>query len=439
MWTRQVIITALLSVSVPGYSQQTDCGKILEAGIFDQTLLSTSESSRQTFSAWQCSTEFKTHDEAISAGVSIGVPIYGVPLKVDGSFSNQQRDTWKKAHCAASAGSADYAKRYLELKNLVAPAVVEAWSRCVEVVNQFRPGLKCSVASNDNENVIFTIKYTPLDDADTKRPIVKSSSLSGATLVQSPAKQELLPSKTVISSSISVPLKRLGKSPVMLVVNTSRGACDAYVPGVSTSFEVGASIRPTAEQTTPTSQTFHFENGTGDDCGRNFGGEEHYCLATGEVRDWVGPYISSSNCPTNASYPGVPRKDPANAACVFVPWHIEGCGTGFFGDCKGRGWLGFDITVRGDQWSRVDLPSFEWPNKNQGNQLVFNFKYPYGIPPGNRNPAWHYTVDVRRRHGIDELAVQLSDGNPAALGIVTSISADGQLVIDATAMVSPKD
>lgn len=420
-------------------AQQTDCGKVLEAGIFDQTMISTSEASRQTFMAWQCSTEFKTHDEAISAGVSIGVPVYGVPLKLGGTFSSQERQAWKKTHCAASAGTSDYAKTYLELKHLVAPSVIEAWSRCVEVVNQFRPGLKCSVTANDNENVAFAIKYTPLDDADTKRPVVKSSSLSGATLVQSPAKQELLPPKTVVSSSISVPLRRTGKSPIMLVVNTTRGACDAYVPGVSTSFEVAATIRPTAEQATPVSQNFHFDNGTGDDCARNFGGEEHYCLSAGEVRDWVGPTIASSNCPTNASYPGVPRKDPANPACVFVPWHIEGCGKGFFGDCKGRGWLVFDVTVRGDQWSRVDLPSFDWPRRNYGNQQTFNFKYPYGVPPGNRNPAWHYSVELRRRHGVNDVAVQLSDSNPSALGVVTSISAEGQLVIDVTAMQTPHE
>ena len=74
------------------------CEDVLKGGIFNKTTLSTSTDTASDYKAWLCSTTFKTHNEAISAGLGVGVPVYGVPLKVDATFTKEERD-WVRILC----------------------------------------------------------------------------------------------------------------------------------------------------------------------------------------------------------------------------------------------------------------------------------------------------------------------------------------------------
>lgn len=109
----------------------TQCSAVLQPAL--KTLITSGklQSSTDTYTAWQCSQEFKTHNDAIKAGFSVGFPVYGVPVQVGGNFDKTQVDTWKNENCSSSARatSADAATSYF-LSEL-APGVVPGWNKCI--------------------------------------------------------------------------------------------------------------------------------------------------------------------------------------------------------------------------------------------------------------------------------------------------------------------
>lgn len=432
-------VVLCLSLSSLGVSAQ-DCNRVLEQGIFNQTFIQASESNRVSFQEWQCTTEFRTHDEAINAGVSVGVPIYDIPVQFGGTFSRAEREAWKSNNCNASFSTSDYARKYLEIKRLISGDLLAAWNRCIESTTP-RVGLKCSVSSPDNDNLSFSMRYVPVDDEDARRPSVTSSIVTGADVVGAapPARSQLVPVGTqIVNSATTVPLRRAGTSPVMVVVNTTRGSCEIYLPPPQLSFTVGAMIQPSGEKPAIVSKSFHFDNGTGDDCNRDFSGTETYCVDEAEsIRDWTNPGVTSANGPNTGVSPT--RRHPTNPKCVQVDWRINGHGysVGAFGirlGCKGRGWLVYDVTANGVRWTRENLTSIPIPEANMGNQQTFEFIYPAGLLLAYRNIQWKYSVSLVRRFGLQQTRVQLSDANPAASGVTTRITPDGRLIIDATQM-----
>jgi hypothetical protein len=69
-----------------------DCSEF-RRDVFNTSLKITGATSSSSFHRFECSSEFKTHDEAIKSGLSV---IYGVRLKVGGTFDKAQVDNWKK-------------------------------------------------------------------------------------------------------------------------------------------------------------------------------------------------------------------------------------------------------------------------------------------------------------------------------------------------------
>src|SRR5690349_13749755 len=78
----------------------TQCQTVLKDGAFNVRTLSHTASSKDAFRAWQCTTNFHSHDEARSFGIDIGIPVYDVPVQIGGTFDDSQRDTWKSNNCS---------------------------------------------------------------------------------------------------------------------------------------------------------------------------------------------------------------------------------------------------------------------------------------------------------------------------------------------------
>jgi hypothetical protein len=95
------------SLSEAQESECKECRSVLQGGVFNTTNINKTQSSKRAFENWLCTTEFRTHDDAHAAGVSIGAVVYGIPIQVGGKYSDSQRDAWKKAHCQAASGTSD--------------------------------------------------------------------------------------------------------------------------------------------------------------------------------------------------------------------------------------------------------------------------------------------------------------------------------------------
>jgi len=417
---------------------ESGCSDVLAHGIFNSTVIEQSASSRQSFTEWQCTSDFATHDEAIDAGVSIGVPIYGVPLKLGGSFSREERDTWKHDHCSNTLSTADYAAKYVLIKKLVAPEILTAWQACMEIAQQYRP-VVCNAKAPDNAHITYTARWKRAGDLDTVNPVVTSSFVDGATVTgpQPPTQNRLLSQDTRLTSDgVQVTLLRNGNSAVQMSLNTTRGPCEAYIPEAKLSIKLAYTINATGERPEIVPQPVHFDKGADpEDCDRTVTGTERYCVPGAEsIRDWTYPVETSGNGPRNVSNI---RRDPGNASCVLLDWSIKGLGHDWLGFCSGRGWMVFDMTVNGTRWVKETLPTLSIPQQNFGNQTSFVIQYPLGnIPPGDRNIRFTYIVNIVKSFGSNAVKIDLSDANPNGSGITTSMTPDGRLVVNVTETVN---
>jgi hypothetical protein len=90
---------------------------------------SNSQSAAST--AWQCSFKFSGHDEALNAGLSVGTVVYGVPLKIGGTFDQRKVDQWKDDNCSRSAANSSFQAASVDYLREVAPGAMGAF-----VINQ---------------------------------------------------------------------------------------------------------------------------------------------------------------------------------------------------------------------------------------------------------------------------------------------------------------
>jgi hypothetical protein len=192
-----------------------DCNALLAGGVFNQLRLRTVSDIRLAIFDWECTTEFKTHDEAINAGLSIGFPVYGVPLSLGGTFSDTQRDTWKREHCSThSVKMSDQQQKELEV--LVASKdILAAYTRCIESTSF---GLSLRLEEASNCDMTLFARYVPNNPKD-KPPTVVSFVPTGATCPDGPKKGASIP-----YGGVAFGCRRNERDAVLIKLNTTKGA-----------------------------------------------------------------------------------------------------------------------------------------------------------------------------------------------------------------------
>ncbi|MBF0537018.1 MAG: hypothetical protein HQL03_02060 [Nitrospirae bacterium] len=426
---KAILFLLLALASCSNVFAQSECDVVLKGGIFNTTFLSSDANQKQTFNEWLCTTDFNSHNEAINAGVSVGVPIYGVPVRFGGTFSREEKDTWKHTNCSDRASSSEYSLKYSLLIRKVEPKVLETWLSCIKLINSFNPGLKCSLDDNDKINSFFSVKWNRLDDLDIELPVVKDSLIDGAiiSLKNGQSGNELIQKgEKIQTTDYNLNLQRNGTSPIVLILNTTRGSCSIYSPAPELSYDVSATVWGSAEKPTPVSNDFHLDDGS-PNCGIDeIRTTAPFCLPDVErITSVEGPRVSSSNCPKDQSQP-IAIHYPS-AQCITVDYHLKGCGQFLF-DCRGRGWLIFDIRVNGVKYEKLALSQYSWTSQQSQNSYVID--YPYPVPGDYRNVKWSYKVKVIKKFGKMQETYELSENNPAVGSIRTALSNNGRLSIN---------
>src|ERR1051326_5689997 len=129
------VILLACGASLPANAQNPDCQEcraVLAGGVFNTTNINQTQAARDAFTAWECTTNFSTAEQAINAGVSIGVPIYDTPVKIGGTFSDSQKQAWKSAHCSNNTGDKQSFSALVIAMKQAAPEILQAWTRCIE-------------------------------------------------------------------------------------------------------------------------------------------------------------------------------------------------------------------------------------------------------------------------------------------------------------------
>jgi hypothetical protein len=202
-----------LLVSSPVLAQVKDCG-IFVRDAFNTSLKITGSASSSSFHRFECSSEFKTHDEAINSGLSVGTVVYGVPLKVGGNFDTAVVDNWKKTNCSEEDKSAMNSEAAYSFIRTFAPEAAEVAKACL----QPKAAIQCTF-SGEGEDRVFTAEW--LRTAGDMNPPVVSDFYVVNGSCKGPLTQGFK-----FTEGIVAPICSFSSDQDMVAsLQTSRGAC----------------------------------------------------------------------------------------------------------------------------------------------------------------------------------------------------------------------
>lgn len=223
-------MTLLLAVAIAtcAYGQGDNCQEckaVLAGGVFNTTNINQTQAAKDAFNSWECTTEFTTSQQALDAGVSIGVPIYGVPVKIGGTFSDDQRKSWKKDHCASTSNSSQSFSTLIVAIRQAAPEILSAWTKCIEnTCGPARTALSCSVTST-NGGAIFKANWLR-NAGDNAVPQVQFFKAYDAACIP-PIKGPVSVAGVVTNCKIPV------NKEAVFILQTDRGICTPTASGTT--------------------------------------------------------------------------------------------------------------------------------------------------------------------------------------------------------------
>lgn len=199
-----------------------DCGQILQQGIFNTTVIHSSTQMEHDFYQFIYASDFSTHDQAINAGIQVGIPVYGIPLQIGGTFSKQQKDTWRSQHAEYRNDNLTLSQKYDLIQKQVDQTIVRAWLECIYATAP-RVGLTSRFDDGTPEAPILIISWMPLPGDTGGLPKVISSSISGGARID--GQPNIFTANTILKlgDSNKVALRRNAHDILIISVSTTRG------------------------------------------------------------------------------------------------------------------------------------------------------------------------------------------------------------------------
>lgn len=201
-----------------------NCGQILQQGIFNSTVIHSSSQMEHDFYQFVYASDWDTHDQAIDAGIQIGVPVYGIPLQIGGNFTKQQKDTWRSENAQYQNDHLTVSQKYDLITKQVDQSIVRAWLECINTTAGQRPGLTAKFDDSVPEAPILTINWIPLAGDTGGLPNVNSSSIFGGTRID--GQTIIYPEGYTIKEGIDsnkLALRRNAHDVLIISLSTTRG------------------------------------------------------------------------------------------------------------------------------------------------------------------------------------------------------------------------
>lgn len=408
---------------------QDKCSDILSKGIFNAITIDQNEGVKNDYNDWVCTSEFNTHMEANQAGVAVGFPVYGVPVKLGSNFDKAQRESWKKAHCSGRTDKSQYSASYQKLISSVSEIIVMAWRDCMIASFEQRIGLSSIAKARGSKQVVMHVQWRPNGQFDTRLPKVTGYSIVGARQATVGSSLFKIGSKVPSTETIIDFIRESPSDPVTLTLNTDRGSVTGYVPAQTMSISVSAELKPSIEVRKTKSKGYEFYAHTPKGhCTPGLNFDESYYPEDGYTLTTFTSYET-----TKAGRPTRFTLEPdAKNNRVHATMHVEGHDDGL-GFCASHGWLGLKIQVNGERWERTRMTSYKESVQPKLLQESIVIKYPYLLAsPDHKNLKMAFVAKVQKIIGDEVITVELTEGSPQAGGIEAKTDASGNLIIDAT-------
>lgn len=224
---KAILVIAILTSAAT--ARADSCDALLKDGIFNKKTVTEAHANRSDFTSWLCSTSFKTHQEARAAGIGLGVPVYGVPLKVEGQFSESERTLFYQKECGGSHDVSEESSRKDVLISEVSDTVVQAWLSCKQA-GENPKGVQCALAG-DGLVLTLAVRHFPLDRTAVARvkeaPQIHGASCDALAKVKAGSTIDV-GGQTYLCERKPDPKGSLPE--VRVAINSSQGGCSAYTP-----------------------------------------------------------------------------------------------------------------------------------------------------------------------------------------------------------------
>jgi hypothetical protein len=303
---------------------QTDCGQILEHGVFNVTSTDSLQIKTKTFINWLSQSSFDSYQKAVDTGGALGIPIEGIPIQVSGFFKASDWHNYQ-----ASLQKLDFSdeKNLDAFKQVVIAAdqgIVAAWTTCV--LNKKGEAHAAIEVNYDPKQFVVRLNYTPNGPPPSDK--ISDFTIVPATVVCKPSIYTYWFWHTYIESQgmILNCTRQSDSDAIQITGNTEKGAITAKLGGiVPPPTVVAPKVDPVTELSgTCAKNTFPPPRGDAIPNGYNIGDQEVWhikCPVKGTVTSatYVScVYSNNSPCSHINARPELtgPCPDDPKAACI---------------------------------------------------------------------------------------------------------------------------
>lgn len=139
---RTVVLLAglILPASAPrsGHAEESVaaiCGRMLPRnGAVELSSFNSSKRGTEFSHKISCESEFASSEEALASGLTLGLPIYGVPLKFGLTFDRSKREQWKHDHCTSDERRGTLTEDISSFRQSASRILSDKYVKCVKEV-----------------------------------------------------------------------------------------------------------------------------------------------------------------------------------------------------------------------------------------------------------------------------------------------------------------
>jgi hypothetical protein len=209
-----------------------------------------------------------------------------------------------------------------------------------------------------------------------------------------------------------------------VVVKTSLALCEAGQREASDvallvkppiNYLISGRIVPTVQIPYRSTKNYSFYEDGG--CDSNYRVDKSYPVDPGTTVTECSVGVTTANCGSNVS-----SAIPSGSICV-VSGKIVGCGrdciplTGIC-NCRGRGWLGYNVSIDYEGMRSQILQTYEFPPVTHGGATSYVFQYQPGLPEDrdSTQTICDYYLRIIVQEGGQNKVVELTSGTPPPVG-----------------------
>lgn len=204
------------------------CKIFLDKPIFTQEALSTRTDTNDQFKKFQCSANFKSAQEAQSAGIAATIPIYGLAVPFSANWDQGKVEQWKSTNCTSEERKAvaviNYHQAVLKVDPISAQAATACFAKAFDSEVEIAQGkaLRCTLTETAASNV-FEARWVRTPGETSLAPKVISFHVANTSCYNADA---LSPSTSVSEGGVPV-LCKVMSDPAAFALVTDRGGCSA--------------------------------------------------------------------------------------------------------------------------------------------------------------------------------------------------------------------